>query len=314
MYSLAAYSDPLMKVKPADVMYELPSYAATYRSVEEMDNKESRSEGTEEKVAKMQLQLISEISDFVDRLSKALSKLPFSSTHNRSAEKSRVALSEMHKSSLLLNDVPFFYVQEPLKMHNLGQTICACASPEFADFPVASYPENVIVTASEKDFLWIIILANVGAKRGIQFEGDEFNFPTCKRTTLCSVSVHKDDSKDMAITRARISDVEVQGCLQVCKLLGALVGVYPSSGRYPTLAAHIDMWMLLSVNLIEGYESLSSMFHRMNSALHKQDFLTSYVATAADLLAFAAWDHEKSTTCNIELWVNRMQQLCYNSL
>lgn len=108
---------------------------------------------------------------------------------------------------------------------------------------------------------------------------------------------------------ANIDGNIITGRIGVWKILGVLLGIYPSFNQSPIISTHIDGWLLTINAIFNGHINEDKVYRLMNNILGCNDYLAStYSATLADLVAHSIAENLVSCANNLELWMKRLNE------
>ncbi|VDK75176.1 unnamed protein product [Litomosoides sigmodontis] len=298
MYSVKPYLNSYEKLCPPDVMYSVKSYHDTNEAIGNIKGGVNTSvkENLKEIINRHQLELIEELTKFIDRLNKTLISCPSSSTKKEATFKE----PKTHLSVL--------QQQFTFRKGKVG------ISPK--EQMGISYPQELTVFETVKDLMktitlvgdieqaWLKNLAKVGARTYVLFEGLNDGISAQR----CTVKLQASNNGKSLV--AEINNTKVSELITIWKLLGALTSLYPTTPEYADVCAHIDYWLLLIDDVLSSRSSEDNLCRQMSAALSRHDYLVPNVAaTLADVLAYSAITKQSYYANNVELWLRRMNKL-----
>ncbi|KAM3726396.1 Dolichyl-diphosphooligosaccharide--protein glycosyltransferasesubunit [Dirofilaria immitis] len=279
-------------------MYSVKSYYD--QNSESMGNitssvKSAIGESLKEIINAHQLELIEELTAFIDHLNKALVS-SFSSVKIKATftEPNMLRNVQQQQFTFRKNKVSILSVQEMDLYYPAALSV----------FEAVEYPVNMITLFfGYTEELWLKNLARIGVRASILFEGlnDGINTP------ICTVKLQASSSRKSLV--AEVNGTKLSGHISVWKLLGVLTSLYPTTPDYPDICTHIDYWLLLINDVLSNRNNEDSLCRRMSMALSNHNYLVPNVAaTLADVLAYSVMKQSYYAN-NIELWLRRMDEL-----
>lgn len=326
MYSLKPYFNFQYEIRPASIIYTLPSYhddQPVYPQMNGIVVGETRNSKIDamllqerQHLEEQQRNLIKQLNEFIQKLNSTLISIGNRKRKSTDSKEHRDAsqaaepkgkLQKMNATSL----AAFFYKQEYSESVIIGQSLRPCLSPALADYGMKKFPKLVSIRASESDRDWLVHLSTIAVKRSIAFKGHIAT--ACVDHPKCEVDVLISTDGPSTPT-AVIGDVVVHGRIVIWKLLGCLVGIYPADSCHVGVSTRIDRWLLMANDVMTNETALETVCRSINPSLSRYDFLAgTNVVTLADVILKALI--EKNGACfanNVEMWLARVAEAIAN--
>ncbi|CAG9540303.1 unnamed protein product [Cercopithifilaria johnstoni] len=303
MYSVKPYLNSYEDMGLPDVMYSVKSYHYIPHTNESIENVASgisgintaMEESLEEIIDRHQVELIEELTVFINHLNKALTSCSSFSI------KSEATFGEPKTHSSLLHQ------QFTFRKNKVGtsakEEVGTSYLPALTVFETVKYLVNTVTLVGDTEELWLKNLARVGARASIVFEGLNDGIST----PHCTIKLQTSNSRKSLI--AEVNGTKVSEHITVWKLLGALISLYPTTPKHADICTHIDYWLLLIDDVLSNSSNEDSLCREMSTALSQHDYLVPNVgATLADVLAYSVIAKQSYYANNVELWLRRMDK------
>uniref|UniRef100_A0A915B8E8 AIMP2 thioredoxin-like domain-containing protein n=1 Tax=Parascaris univalens TaxID=6257 RepID=A0A915B8E8_PARUN len=328
MYSLKPYFNfECTAIRPASIIYSLPNYhndqtvcpQINRTVVEEAHNSTIDAMLMQERqlLEEQQQNLIKQLNEFIQKLNITLISIGNRKRRSTGGKEPQIASQiaepkeKLPKINSSTSRVAFSYKEDYSESVIIGQSLRPCLSPAIADFDMKKFPKLVSLEVSESDRDWLLHLSAIAVKRSIAFKGHLAT--ACVDRPKCEIDVHI-STDGLSKPTAVIGDVVIHGRIVIWKLLGCLVGIYPTDPCHVGLSTRIDRWLLMANGVMTNETTLESVCRLINPSLSRYDFLASAnVVTVADVILKALI--EKNGVClanNVEMWLARVAEAIGN--